>query len=279
MYIIDRDGVAAEDDEPFDYVAQFADIAAPPHRRERLHGVGVDRLGRDAVEGRDFVDEVLRQFGNVGGAFAQGRDADDDDAETVVEVFAEIPLGDLLAQVLVGGCDHPYVDVDVLVASHAADLVLLEGAQYFGLGRERHVADLVHEERTARGLFELALALFDGRGEGAAFVAEEFAFDQLRGNGRAVDFDEGARSPSALGVEPAGDQLLAGPVLAGDEGTGIEGCDPFDDLPHVADGVRRADDGLHGRGARAPGAPHRMCGHALFGERRLCRSLLFRVTP
>ena len=63
MYIIDRDGVAAEDDEPFDYVAQFAYIAAPPHRRERLHGVGVDRLGRDAVEGRYFVDEVLRQFG------------------------------------------------------------------------------------------------------------------------------------------------------------------------------------------------------------------------
>ena len=69
-------------------------------------------------------------------------------------------------------------------------------------------------------------------------MSEQFAFDQLRGNGRAVDFDEGARSPSALGVEPAGDQLLAGPVLTGDEGTGIEGCDPFDDLPHVADGVR-----------------------------------------
>ncbi len=49
---------------------------------------------------------------------------------------------------------------------------------------------------------------------------------------------KGPEAPSALGVEPAGDQLLAGPVLTGDEGTGIEGCDPFDDLPHVADGVR-----------------------------------------
>ena len=39
-------------------------------------------------------------------------------------------------------------------------------------------------------------------------------------------------------IEAFCDQLLAGPVLTGDEGTGIEGCDPFDDLPHVADGVR-----------------------------------------
>ena len=37
-----------------------------------------------------YVDEVLRQFGNVGGAFAQGRDADDDDAETFLDESDDI---------------------------------------------------------------------------------------------------------------------------------------------------------------------------------------------
>ncbi len=43
---------------------------------------------------------------------------------------------------------------------------------------ERHVADFIEQERAVLGEFEAAGAAFDGTGEGAFFVAEEFTFDE-----------------------------------------------------------------------------------------------------
>ena len=54
-------------------------------------------------------------------------------------------------------------------------------------------------------------------GEGAALVAEELGLDQLLGDGRAVDLDEGPSRRAEQGVDGAGHQLLAGAVLAVDE--------------------------------------------------------------
>ncbi len=88
---------------------------------------------------------------------------------------------------------------------------------------ERHVADLVHEERTARGLFELALALFDGRGEGARSWPKSSLSISSEGIAAQLTSTKGAR-PGCSGVEPAGDELLAGPVLAGDQNAASHGA-------------------------------------------------------
>ena len=86
-----------------------------------------------------------------------------------------------------------------------------------GLGLEAHVADLVQEERSAVGQEELALLVLDGVGRVALEVAEELAFDQLVGEGGAVDLDEALVAAPALLMDEAGDELLARPVLAGEE--------------------------------------------------------------
>ena len=182
------------------------------------------------------------QLGDVRGALAQCRNLDDDDSEAVVEVLAEVAPADLLAQVLVRGGHHAHVHLHVLVTAHAADLVLLERPQHLGLGRERHVADLVHEERAAVGLLEFALALLDGRREGAPLVAEEFALDQLGGDGRAVHLDERRAAARAFGVEPAGHELLARAVLTGDEHAGVARRHLVDQVLHVEYALRGADD-------------------------------------
>ncbi len=74
------------------------------------------------------------------------------------------------------------------------------------LQRRRHVADLVEEQRAlARplGIAEVALL---GSGEGALLVAEDFTFEKLRRDCRAVHGDEGiggARTKSgAAGAPP-----------------------------------------------------------------------------
>jgi len=48
-------------------------------------------------------------------------------------------------------------------------------------------------------------------------VAEEFAFEQVFRDGSRVDGDEGLRVARAVFVQRAGDELLAGARLAGDQ--------------------------------------------------------------
>ena len=71
-----------------------------------------------------------------------------------------------------------------------SNCLILQHAENLGLHQRRHVADLVEEQRAAVALLELADPLAVGAGERAFFVAEQFAFQQLLGNGRAVDRQE-----------------------------------------------------------------------------------------
>ncbi len=70
--------------------------------------------------------------------------------------------------------------------------MLLQNPQKFGLQFQRNVADLIEKNGAFVGEFEAANFLADRAGEGAALVAEKFAFQQAAGNGGAIDFDEGA---------------------------------------------------------------------------------------
>jgi hypothetical protein len=97
---------------------------------------------------------------------------------------------------------------------------LLQHAQQLDLQRERHVADLVQEDRPAVGRLEQPLVRLHGARERAARVAEELGFEQRLRNRAAVDGDERlvaaragammARASSSLpGAGIAVDQMLA----------------------------------------------------------------------
>jgi len=58
-------------------------------------------------------------------------------------------------------------------------------------------------------------------GHAALDVAEDLALDQLVGNGGAVDLDEALLPAPALVVDQPGDELLARPVLAGQEDAAV----------------------------------------------------------
>ena len=59
--------------------------------------------------------------------------------------------------------------------------------------------------------------LAGGAGEGALDVAEQLGLEQALGDRRAVDLDQRPLALGAAGVDGAGDQLLAGAGLAGDQ--------------------------------------------------------------
>jgi hypothetical protein len=113
-------------------------------------GARFEALGR---VGEEVVDEER----DVLAALVQRRDLDLDHAQAIVQILAEAAAGHGGLEVVVGRRDQTDVDADRLVAADALEFLFLDRAQELRLGLERHVADLVEEERAAvRGL-ELAL--------------------------------------------------------------------------------------------------------------------------
>ena len=141
---------------------------------------------------------------------------------------------------------------NLFVAADALDVFLLQHAQELDLGAQAQVADFVEKNGAVVGLLEAAHAAGVRAGEGAAFVAEQFAFQQGFRNGRAVDGDERLRGALAVLVNRARDQFLAGAGFAANQhGDGGGGHAP-DFLVDGLHGAAVADDGGLGR----PGFPH-----------------------
>ena len=125
-----------------------------------------------------------------------------------------MPSSTICAEVAVGGRDDPDVDLDRLRRADGQDLLRLDRAQQLRLEPERHVADLVEEDRAAPRAAEEALLRRDRAGERAAHVAEELALEQVLRDRGAVDGQEDALRDLAEVVDGARDDLLAGAALA-----------------------------------------------------------------
>jgi hypothetical protein len=235
-------GRLAEDDGAFDDVLEFADVAGPVVVVEGLEAGVAEARDMDAVLAGEALEEVLGEKGDILPAFAEGGDVDGDDVEAEVEVLAELLAGDAQFELAVGGGEDADIDLDGAGAPDPFELAFLEDAQEFGLDDGGDFADLVEEEGPAVGELEAALALGDGAGEGAFFVAEELAFDEVFGDGGAIEGDEGAGVAGAFAVERAGDELLAGAAFALDEDGGVGAGDAAEEGPEFLDGRALAEE-------------------------------------
>ena len=112
---------------------------------------------------------------------------------------------------------------------------------------KRDVADFVEKQGAALRLLDFARGGLDRAGEGAAFVAEQFGFEQGFGNRGAVDRDEFATCPRAVVVDRAGEQFLAGAACTEQHYRDVGAGDAFDgsgDLEHFGGaGDDRAEQG------------------------------------
>ena len=137
--------------------------------------------------------------------------------------------------------------------THGAHLTELHDAEELGLEPERHVADLVEEQRPPVGLEEQAAARLHGARERAAHVAEELGLEQGLGDGGGVDGDERPRAAGPSRVDGAGDELFARARLAHDHGRRARGRDEVDGRLERAHGRALSDEldaGARGRGER-----------------------------
>ena len=98
--------VLADDDKPFDQVFQFAGISGPAVAQEDIQ-YGFRQSAPALVFFIEAVQEIDGHRYDLFVALAQRRDADLEDAEAVVEVFAEFFFVNELVDVLVGRRDDP----------------------------------------------------------------------------------------------------------------------------------------------------------------------------
>jgi hypothetical protein len=129
---------------------------------------------------------------------------------------------------------------------HWRDQAFLQDAQELGLGHQAHVPDLVQEQGAAMGALERALAIRHRSRKGPAHVAEHLALDELVGDGRAIQLDEGLLAPRREGVDGARDQLLAGAALPRDEDAALRGGRHLHQLIDPPHGSRAADHAVSG---------------------------------
>ena len=124
---------------------------------------------------------------------------------------------------------------------HPAHFPFLKHPQQLGLQIEGQLGDLVEEQGPAVGGGEETGAFPVGPGEGSPGVTEEFAFDQGRRNGAAVDGDEGPLFTSTVVVNAPGDQFLAGTGLPGDQHRRGGGCNLVGQFDHLSQSGAAAD--------------------------------------
>src|SRR5687768_16778201 len=102
---------------------------------------------------------MAREQENVARALAERRQDHFDAANPVVEIFAEAPFLDRGLELAIGGADDPHVRRAIHGVADAAKLPFLQKAKQLGLRAERHLADLVEEERAAVGGLDQAGAI------------------------------------------------------------------------------------------------------------------------
>src|SRR5258705_6882246 len=231
-----------EDERSLDGVLQFTDVARPAVRQKEIASLRAETCLTPSHPARELAQEVVGQHEDVVRPFLQGREMDAEDGESVVEITAETPIHDGLLQIAVGRRDETDVGAERRRATDTFVLALLDDAEELGFDRGRQLADLVEEQRAARGQLEAAALEPVGSREGATLGPEELRLDERLGHGRAVDGDEGTLGTPARIVDGASDQFLARAAFPREQHGGLCRSDARRLIDRLPEGRSLSDD-------------------------------------
>src|SRR5215218_11072467 len=206
------------DDHALDGVPQLAYVVATPViTQEHLQRVPRQLLGSEAKLPAHAGEETIGQLRDIGQTVTKRRHAEDVNVEAVVKILTEGPGRHFGLEVPIGGGNYPGFYCDWASRAQPDHLAVLQRAEELCLSRKRKLPDLVEEQGAPAGSLEGSLSGDRGTGERAALVTEQLTLDQILGQGRAVDGQEGCLGIEAGAVEVAGNELLAGAAFAQDQ--------------------------------------------------------------
>ncbi len=201
-----------------DHLDQLAHVQRPVVQHHRLEGVGIE-----AAPVGDVAKEVRAKPPQILDALAQRQQANRLRAQPPEQRLLDVSA--LVQRDAAGGGDDAHVRLDDARRSQRRESLVLQEPQQLGLQLDRHVADLVQEQRAARRRLDQAdLARLRGR-VGALLVAEQLAFDQLARDGRAVHRDQRPGAPRQV-VDGARVNFLSHAGLADQQDLGARLGEP-----------------------------------------------------
>ena len=137
--------------------------------------------------------------------------------QAIEQVFAETAGFHVGDQIAIGGRDDAHIDLDRFAPADRLDFAFLQRAQQLHLRGGRQFADLIEEQRAAVGFGEFADMLLGRAGEGAFLMPEQNGFDEIVGDGAAIDGNKGFCAPLARAMDRARDDFLADAGFAFDQ--------------------------------------------------------------
>src|SRR3981081_181608 len=119
-----------------------------------------------------------------------------------------------------GERDDSGFDAQGFCAPRALECASREAGEELALSRRREGGDFVEHDGAVAAELEAAEFAFDGAGERAALVAEQFAFDKLWWKTGAINFEERCVAAGPKFVNEPREMIFAGAAFAGDEQRG-----------------------------------------------------------
>src|SRR6267142_763128 len=137
--------------------------------------------------------------------------------QSVEKVFAEPSCGSRAFEIAIGGRDETNIGLQRRRAADSLVPALLEHAQELRLRRRGELAHFVEKQCAARRKLEPTALQLVRTGKGTALVPEQLGLDQGFRQRRTVERDEWPLGSRTRVVDRPGQNLLAGPALAGEQ--------------------------------------------------------------
>ena len=232
------------DHHSLDHVEELTDVARPVVGDQSEHGRLREVRLRFALLAGVSTSRMIDQQRNILATLPQRRQMDLGAVDPEVEILAKLLGLDPMLEITVCRADEANIGMMLGVGTESDDLTRLQHAKQLGLHRQRHVPDLVQEQRALIGVFEHALAILLRAGEGALDMTEELILEQALALTGTVERDVSVVHALGLVVQGTGDEFLAGPGLAGDQHRDHAWTDLLNRLDHLSHGCRVTDDAL-----------------------------------
>ncbi len=216
----------------FQAVFQLPDIARPVVIHQHVDGGCRKTFDVLVVFFGIFFQEIVGKQQNIRFPLSQRRHVYRKDIQPVVEVSPKGFFLHTLLQVLVGGGDHPDINLDGFLPSDPFQFPLLENPQQPGLDIQADGSDLVQKNGSLVGQFKFPQFLLDSSGKRSFFMSEQFAFDQVGRKSRAIYLDERPFGSVGIVMHRVGHQFLASPALSPDQNRRVTFGDMGDHLEH-----------------------------------------------
>src|SRR5437868_1114661 len=161
-----------------------------------------------------LLQKMIYEQRNVLVALPQWRYSERNYIQAIVKIFAKGVLSHCPIQFAIRGCYYPHINRDLAGPAHGPHRALLQNAQQLHLHRQRHLADLVEENRSPIGHLEEAPFVLIRSGESSFYISKQFALQQSFGKCATIYGYERVRGARRAYMNRARDQFFAGTTFS-----------------------------------------------------------------